>query len=96
MNTFGRSMGAERREEAAHETQISSSSYIIIFFSFAGNSLELWAPNYVSGREREGDRRAEKETNDVSAAAERRSESRLSPRQTTTANNYDWIFIEVD
>ena len=47
-------------------------------------------------RQRGGERRAEKETNDVSAAAERRSESRLSPRQTTTANNYDWIFIEVD
>ena len=31
MNTFGRSM-REKREEAAHETQISSSSYIIIFF----------------------------------------------------------------
>ena len=70
MNTFGRSM-REKREEAAHETQISSSSYIIIFFSFAGNSLELWAPNYVSGREREIERRAEKETNDVSAAAVR-------------------------
>ena len=59
MNTFGRSMGAER-EEAAHETQISSSSYIIIFFSFAGNSLELWAPNYVSGREREREREGRK------------------------------------
>ena len=60
MNTFGRSMG-EKREEAAHETQISSSSYIIIFFSFAGNSLELWAPNYVSGRTGERERERERE-----------------------------------
>ena len=67
MNTFGRSMGAERREEAAHETQISSSSYIIIFFFVRWQQFGTVGPK-LRKRQREGEWRAEKETNDVSVA----------------------------